>query len=250
LGNGEAIMSGTADDMRAAADYLRQHYPDGVTGPRHGPVFGPVLDMTWTKLGDEFPAEARELTDAELRTHVEALCWSSLRLLDLRIPKRDVRRFAESPAAPEAVEGLTAKGWWKDLGDEWDISLKFAEWQEERVVVDKRREDAAARKRRSRLHRAGDHSLCIPGGTCPHVTRDSTRDSTRDGTRRRGRVGSGPTDPPDPPKDQDHSAANSQKRRVHDGPDNSTSDDQQIPDPVTHQSPATDRNARANGTAP
>jgi hypothetical protein len=42
----------------------------------------------------------------------------------------------------------------------------------------------------------------------------------------------------------DRSAANSQNPRVHDGPDHSSSDAQQIPDPVTRQSSATDRNAR------
>jgi hypothetical protein len=206
--------------------------------------------VTWTKLGDEFPAEARNLTDAEFRTHVEALCWSNMRLLDLRVPKRDVRRFAESPLADDAVEGLAAKGWWKDSGDEWDVGACFPEWQEERVVVGKRRNDAALRKRRSRLHKAGDHSLCIPGGSCPDVTRDMTRDdmrdSTRDGTRRRGRVGSGPTDPPDPLKDKNQRPpiANSQKRRVHDGPQLMADDVQTFPRSVQVQIPATDRNAR------
>jgi len=158
--------------------------------------------MTWTKLGDEFPAAARELTDAELRTHVEALCWSSLRLLDLHIPENDVRRFAESPDAADAVEGLAAKGWWEHRGDSWYIGLKFPEWQLERKVVEQRRNYLAEAQRRSRLHKAGDHSMCIPGGKCPHVTRDSTVESTVDArvdnTDDPGRVGSGATHPPDP----------------------------------------------------
>jgi hypothetical protein len=45
LGNGEALAFGTASDFRAAADYLRERYPDGATGPRLGPVRGPVLNM-------------------------------------------------------------------------------------------------------------------------------------------------------------------------------------------------------------
>ena len=45
LGNGEAMAVGTAADLRAAADYLDRHYPDGVTGPRSGPYLGPVLNM-------------------------------------------------------------------------------------------------------------------------------------------------------------------------------------------------------------
>jgi hypothetical protein len=52
------------------------------------------------------------------------------------------------------------------------------------------------------------------------------------------------TEPKYGPKGTKGSAANSQNPRVHDGPDHSSSDAQQIPDPVTRQSPATDRNAR------
>lgn len=238
--------------------------------------------MTWCKLGDEFPAAARDLTDAEYRMHVDALCWSALRLLDLHIPKAEVRRFAESPDAEAAVKGLAVKGWWEDLGDTWYIGLKFPEWQLERVVAEKRREDDALRQRRRRMHKAGDHSLCL-AGHCAAVTRDEMRDVTRDVTRAQGRDGSGPTDPPVPelqnrnqdqgqdqeasvgaangqretvagPARLEHSAANSEDHRVHDGPDSSGSDDQQIPLAVHLQSPAADRNAREgdrpSGTRP
>lgn len=117
--------------------------------------------MTWTKLGDEFPAEARDLTDAEYRTHVDALGWSNFRLLDLAIPKRDLLRFAETADPEQAAKGLVSKGWWADAGDAWMIGMIHPEWQLERSVVLKRRELAALRQRRSRLHRAGDHSLCL-----------------------------------------------------------------------------------------
>ncbi len=196
--------------------------------------------MTWTKLGDEFSDETRDLTDAEVRTHVDALNWSNRRGLDLHIPKRDLQRFAESQAAAEAVTGLAVKGWWEDRGDSWYVGLRFPEWQLERAVIDKRRDAAALRKRRQRLHEAADHSLCIPGGPCPHVTRDETRDETRDPVR----FGSGTTYPPEPlTQDQDQnqdpdlrvgarsvttparrgrtsdrSEANSHNPRVHHGP--------------------------------
>jgi hypothetical protein len=45
-------------------------------------------------------------------------------------------------------------------------------------------------------------------------------------------------------EDQNHSVANSQNPRVHDGSEVPTSDDQQQPFPATRQSPAADRNAR------
>jgi hypothetical protein len=125
--------------------------------------------LSWTKFGDEYPAEARELTDAEWRTHAEALMWSnSPRLLDLRIPKKDVRRFAEtsSPLSiDEITAGLVAKKWWRDDGDEWYIGLVHPEWQREAAEVRSEQAKAAARSKRHRRHKAGDHTLCTPD-TC------------------------------------------------------------------------------------
>lgn len=222
--------------------------------------------MTWTKLGDEFPAAARDLTSDEFRTHIEALCWSSLRLLDLRIPKRDVRRFAESDDPDQAVKGLADKGWWEDCDDHWHIGVRFPEWQQDRAQVEHRREYVAEAQRRGRAHKRGDHSLCVPG-KCPHAvstvdtTVDSTRDSTRDSTCDPGRDGSGPTVPPVPKSkdlgqgqirvgnfvdDKEQPIANSQDRRVPDGPETVADDAPRNRDETTRQTPATDRNARAS----
>lgn len=154
--------------------------------------------MTWTKLGDEFSDEARDLTDAEHRTHVDALVWSNRRGLDLLIPKRDLRKFAESPDAESAVVGLVVKGWWADRGDSWYAGLRFPEWQLERAVVSQRKEANALRVRRSRMHKAGDHSLCLPEGKCPAVMRDVMHYGMRDEAHYPGRDGSGATHPPDP----------------------------------------------------
>lgn len=166
--------------------------------------------MTWTKLGDEFSDEARDMTDAEHRTHVDALGWSNRRGLDLLIPKRDLRKFGESPDAEAAAVGLVAKGWWADRDDCWYVGLRFPEWQLERAVVKHRQEANALRVRRSRMHKAGDHSICV-AGNCPAVTRDvmhyDMRDETHYDMRDPGRVGSGATHPPDPQdqgQPQDH----------------------------------------------
>jgi hypothetical protein len=225
--------------------------------------------MTWTKLGDEFSDEARDLTDAEHRTHIDALNWSNRRGLDLLIPKRDLRKFGESPDAAEAVDGLVAKEWWADEGEAWNIGLRFPEWQLERAVIEKRREASALRMRRSRLHKADDHSLCL-AENCPAVTRNTTRNDMRDVTRDPVRFGSGLSDPPEPLlKDEDQiqdqktpagaggdgspghaeaapvktgSAAKSQNRRLPDGSETIADDDQQWPNQRA-QSPAADRNA-------
>lgn len=118
--------------------------------------------MTWTRLGEEFGYEARDLTDAEFRTHVEALCWSNERGLDLLIPKRNLKRFGESPDAAAAPGGLIAKGWWEDRGDCWYIGLRFPEWQVESAVVKQRKDAIALRGRRWRMHKAGDYSAWPP----------------------------------------------------------------------------------------
>lgn len=185
--------------------------------------------MTWTKLGDEFSDEARDLTDAEHRTHVDALGWSNRRGLDLLIPKRDLRKFGESPDAEAAVAGLVAKGWWAERDDCWYVGLRFPEWQLERAVIKQRQEANALRVRRSRMHKAGDHSICVVGN-CPAVTHDVTRDvmhyDMRDETHYPGRVGSGqvPPDPlvqnQDPSQDQDpksNPVTKSQNRRLRNG---------------------------------
>jgi hypothetical protein len=119
--------------------------------------------VSWTKFGDEYPVEARELTDAEWRTHGEALMWSNFRLLDLHIPKKDIRRFAEydsDVSLDVVIAGLVAKKWWRDDGGEWYVGLVHPEWQRDADEVRADRSKAAARMKRIRRHKAGDHSLC------------------------------------------------------------------------------------------
>lgn len=118
--------------------------------------------MTRTRLGEEFGEAARDLTDVGFRTHVDALCWSNWRGLDLLIPKRDLRRFGESPDAEAAAAGLVAKGWWADRDECWYVGLRFPEWQLERAVVEQQKEASALRARRIRMHKAGDYSAWGP----------------------------------------------------------------------------------------
>jgi hypothetical protein len=239
--------------------------------------------MTWTKLGDEFGDAARVLTDAEFRTHVEALGWSNRRGLDLIVPVDDLKRFAESPAAEKAAAGLVDKGWWEEFGPRnpsWFIGLHFPEWQLERSVVEHRRDLAAMRQRRHRMHVADDHRMC-QAGRCPHVTRDVTRDPGRYGSVRDGGLdpkdqsqslrrmvgaegddagGSGGTASP-PAAVAGGSLADepapSQSLRDHDGPEPDGPDVQHDSIEVHRQSQATGGNAREaaaigapNGTGP
>ncbi len=152
--------------------------------------------MTWTKFGEEWPDEARDLTDAAFRTHSEALCWSNRRGLDLMIPKRDLKRFAETDDPDTAVKTLIVQGWWQDCGDKWFIGVRFADWQLESTVVEKRRQQSALTTRRSRMHQAGDHSIClakncpylrnIGGDTSPDTSRERSPGTERNGTEQNG----------------------------------------------------------------
>ena len=74
--------------------------------------------MTWTKLSDDFADDCWALSDKAFRLHVEGLTWSNRKLLDLRIPRADVRRFAKHP---EAVEELVDVGWWTRDGEHYVI---------------------------------------------------------------------------------------------------------------------------------
>lgn len=69
--------------------------------------------MTWTKLSDDFSDDCWTLSDAALRLHVEGLNWSNRKLLDVRIPRDDVRKFKRPEALPELLDG----GWWREDGD-------------------------------------------------------------------------------------------------------------------------------------
>jgi hypothetical protein len=149
--------------------------------------------MTWTKLGDEWSDEARDLSDAAYRTHVDALGWSNRRGLDLLIPKRDIKRFAETADPDTAIKELEHTGWWDDRGDVWFLGLRFADWQLERRVVDQRREATALRVRRHRLHEADDHSICLPKN-CTNARAEASRNPSpnalRNGLPGTGRDGS------------------------------------------------------------
>lgn len=122
--------------------------------------------MTWTKLGDEFPETAQHLSHIAFRTHVEALCWSNRKLLDLVVPKRDLRRFAESHERDQAAAELVKDGWWVDLGDEWWIGVHFPEWQRDKVQVEHKRRKNSEDQLRRRQHKRGKHEMCLPGGPC------------------------------------------------------------------------------------
>ncbi len=74
--------------------------------------------MSWAKLSDDYGDDCWTLSDAAFRLHVDGLCWSNRKLLDLRIPKADLPRVSRRP---EAAAELVAVGWWSDEGGAYTI---------------------------------------------------------------------------------------------------------------------------------
>lgn len=146
--------------------------------------------MTWTKLGDEWPDAARVLSDAAYRTHVDGLCWSNRRQLDLLIPKSELRRFAETDDPDTAVKELVHAGWWDDRGDGWYIGLHFPDWQLDAATVASRREKQRERVQRFRLHNIGNHSMCRTEH-CESAAAAATGNALPDALPGTGRDGSG-----------------------------------------------------------
>ena len=78
--------------------------------------------MTWTKLSDDFADDCDQLSSDAFRLHVEGLIRSNRKLLDLRLDKTQLRRWAWNIGLAEiAVKELVEAGWWSDEGDHYLI---------------------------------------------------------------------------------------------------------------------------------
>lgn len=92
--------------------------------------------MTWAKLSDDYSDDCWTLSDKAFRLHTEALVWNGRKLLDCRIPKDDLRRFAKHA---DAVAELLAVGWWTEDGAHYVIR-HHAQYQRPREAVLKQQE--------------------------------------------------------------------------------------------------------------
>lgn len=120
--------------------------------------------------------------DASL-LYVEGLSYCSRVLSDGILPAR-LAKLSSSPDPEAAGEELVSAGWWQP-GEGGYVVVDYLMHQDSATVVLSRREQAAERQRRSRLHKGGDHSMCVRGRYCPDgqqepVTRDMTRESQRE----------------------------------------------------------------------
>lgn len=86
--------------------------------------------MTWSKLSDDFTDDTWYLSDVAFRLHVEGICWSNRKLLDMQIPKDDASKFKGITGLPELLD----KGYWSELHDSFLI-LHHADYQRTREAV-------------------------------------------------------------------------------------------------------------------
>lgn len=134
--------------------------------------------MTWTRLDDNHFAGTAQLAlcrNARL-LHIEGLVYANANLTDGFIPAVAMRIVTDDPDAIEDVRSLVGAGIWTDAVDGYQI-VDFTEKQMSREDVEKVQELWAARQRRQRQHRLGDHSGCDSRYcTAARVTRDSRSD--------------------------------------------------------------------------
>lgn len=134
--------------------------------------------MTFTRLGDEFPAITRDLSDAAFRTHVEALIWSNSRDLDLIVPRSDVPRFAETRCnLDQIIAELIECEFWIERDGMLDIgaaqqgrtrSWQYTAEQRSQQRVKSRDRQARLRERReSQLETTPSLTASLPNPTQP-----------------------------------------------------------------------------------
>lgn len=80
--------------------------------------------MTWRKTGAEFDAECDsvEMSDAAYRTHQEGIGYIyETSNMACSFPRRKVTKFANSQDVENAVRELLSLGFWRELGDRYEV---------------------------------------------------------------------------------------------------------------------------------
>lgn len=173
--------------------------------------------MTWTKLSDDFTDDCWELSDAAHRLHVEALVWSNRKLLDCRISKKDMARWAKHTER-ECICELLDCGWWEDDGDAYLIH-HHSTYQRTREQVLRQQDANRAAGKRSGRERARRR-----GNVVNESLNDSLNDSRneRDGT---GLVSKGNQKQARTRKKPGTSLSNGQPKKNHSEVDNDTAEE-------------------------
>lgn len=158
--------------------------------------------MTWTRLDDTW-TDLPELAELPLEARWHYLCMiqfcSRTKRYDGVLKVADARRCSDVDDPVAAMALLTTAGLLSN-GQPGHVKVQRIEDHIPPPSVRDASEKTKVRMARSRRHKNGDHSECLPGN-CPHVsinektgevqvTRDVTR-NTRTGQDRTGRVQGG-----------------------------------------------------------
>lgn len=131
--------------------------------------------MTWSKFSDDYSDDCWTLSDAAFRLHTEGIVWSNRKLLDCRIPKDDLRRFAKRP---EAVNELLAVGWWSDDVDAYYIRHHAAYQRTREQVLARQATNAANGRRGGRPPKPGREQSETPPAQTQSVSQSQSDDET------------------------------------------------------------------------
>jgi hypothetical protein len=134
--------------------------------------------MSWAKLSDDYSDDCWTLSDEAFRLHTEALVWNGRKLLDCRIPKDDLRRFAKHP---HAVGELLACGWWTEDGDYYVLRHHALYQRTREAVVNQQAANAANGAKGGRPKKPREQSSALQSESETHSLSDSP---TGSGTER------------------------------------------------------------------
>lgn len=117
--------------------------------------------MTWAALSDDLIDKMQHhgLTRDDQLMYVEGLVHATRLLTDGELPA-DLTRFTTHPQAAEGALRLLALDYWRVSGHGYAIT-EFLRHNRTAKQVRESQERSRARTRRWRLHREGDHSMCL-----------------------------------------------------------------------------------------
>jgi hypothetical protein len=149
--------------------------------------------MTWPKFGSEFPAQCAEadLSDAAVRTHVEAICYLyEVESKSLEIRKLRMRTIALSPDWEAAIVELLAKGFWLETTAGYRV-VHHADVVRQSLAAqqNKRERDKKSQQNKRARDKQDDHvSADVSDDVIPDTGRqtDKQTDAYREGSSRGG----------------------------------------------------------------
>lgn len=138
-----------------------------------------------------------ELSGVECWTLTKAVSWCNRQLTDGHVSARALPKIATDVDSQEFAKRMVElelwepaeRGGWQFVG--WSSRDGFNQLASERIKA--KREDSAFTSARSRGHKVGDHTLCLPSWcrqAAKSNTPESTRQTWRDGSRDPSRDGS------------------------------------------------------------